>query len=103
MGGKTEDEGDGSRDLENGSRTPTAASAAAAAAATGRTAALHRAGAVAGRATRPSAVARLSRLLSVRSGTARVVLAAGVSVAWMFFSNFLIIVNKHILKDLKFP
>jgi len=66
-------------------------------------AALHRAGAIPGRSTRPSAVSRISRLLSVRSGTARVLLAAAVSVAWMFFSNFLIIVNKHILKDLNFP
>ncbi|GBF93366.1 drug metabolite transporter superfamily [Raphidocelis subcapitata] len=55
------------------------------------------------RAGRPSLVAAVSRALSVRSGTARVVLAAATAVAWMFFSSFLIMINKHILKDLNFP
>ncbi|KAI8463840.1 MAG: triose-phosphate transporter family-domain-containing protein [Monoraphidium minutum] len=58
-------------------------------------------------ARRPSAgvgaAARISRALGVRSGTGRVILAAAVAAAWMFFSNLLILLNKHILKDLKFP
>jgi hypothetical protein len=36
------------------------------------------------------------------SGTGRAVLAAGVSVTWMCFSSLLILLNKHILKDLNF-
>lgn len=68
-----------------------------------KTAKLQKAGAVPGHSTRPSAVSRVARALKVRSGTARVVLAAAVSLAWMASSNALIIVNKHILKDLKFP
>lgn len=52
---------------------------------------------------RETLAAQLSRLLSPRSGPARVAMAAAVSVSWMFFSSVLILVNKHILKDLKFP
>jgi hypothetical protein len=55
------------------------------------------------RAPRGSLVGTISRVFSVRSGTARVLLAVFVSVSWMFFSSLLILVNKHILKDLKFP
>jgi hypothetical protein len=55
------------------------------------------------RAPRASLVGTISRVFSVRSGTARVLLAVFCSVAWMFFSSLLILVNKHILKDLKFP
>lgn len=68
-----------------------------------KTARLQRAGAVPGHSTRPSLASKLARALGVRSGTARVVLAAAVSVAWMVCSNLLILVNKHILKDMKFP
>lgn len=56
-----------------------------------------------GRAARPSMATQLGRYFSLRSGTARVLLAAMVSIAWMFFSSMLILLNKHILKDLKFP
>lgn len=37
-----------------------------------------------------------------RSGMIRVLLAAAVATGWMFVSGLLIMVNKHILKDLKF-
>ncbi|KIZ00215.1 hypothetical protein MNEG_7751 [Monoraphidium neglectum] len=56
----------------------------------------------AGRLTRAGLAPQLGRALSLRSGTARVVLAAAVSVAWMFVSSLLILLNKYILKDLKF-
>lgn len=36
------------------------------------------------------------------AGVIRVLAALGVSVGWMFVSSLLILVNKHILKDLKF-
>ena len=55
------------------------------------------------RTSRISMATQLSHLLSLRSSTARVVLAAVVSVAWMVVSSALILVNKHILKDLNFP
>jgi hypothetical protein len=47
--------------------------------------------------------AQVGRLLAARhTGTGRAVLAAAVSVTWMCFSSLLILLNKHILKDLKF-
>jgi hypothetical protein len=36
------------------------------------------------------------------AGVIRVLAALGVSAGWMFVSSLLILVNKHILKDLKF-
>jgi hypothetical protein len=50
----------------------------------------------------------LNALLSKVTGTVsnagviRVLAAFGVSAGWMFVSSLLILVNKHILKDLKF-
>lgn len=46
----------------------------------------------------------LSKVTGSVSNTAaiRVLAAFGVSAAWMFVSSLLILVNKHILKDLKF-
>lgn len=55
-----------------------------------------------------SSKVKLSALLSCFTATAgnagalRVLAAFGVSAAWMFVSSLLILVNKHILKDLKF-
>jgi hypothetical protein len=54
------------------------------------------------RSSLSGSMAQLTKLVPMRAGTARVVLAASVSVAWMFFSSVLILLNKHILKDLKF-
>jgi len=45
----------------------------------------------------------LTKFFNPRSGTARMVLAASVSIGWMVFSSMLILLNKYILKDLKFP
>lgn len=55
------------------------------------------------RQPRSSLTAQIGRAFSLNKGAARAVLAAAVSVAWMFFSSVLILLNKYILKDLKFP
>ena len=55
-----------------------------------------------------NSVSNLNALLSKVTGSVsnhgliRVLAAFGVSAGWMFVSSLLILVNKHILKDLKF-
>jgi hypothetical protein len=39
---------------------------------------------------------------AARSGLVRVLLAVAVACGWMFVSSLLILLNKHLLKDLKF-
>jgi hypothetical protein len=39
---------------------------------------------------------------AARSGMVRVLLAVAVALGWMFVSSLLILLNKHLLKDLKF-
>ncbi|KIY94675.1 hypothetical protein MNEG_13286 [Monoraphidium neglectum] len=95
MGQKDDDRED---DLESGSKSPLLQQRGAPAQPFNP-----HAPAPAGPFKRPGAASRIGRLLGVRNGTARVVLAAAVASAWMFFSSLLILLNKHILKDLKFP
>lgn len=55
-------------------------------------------------ARRSSGVSPIQRLTAAtqHSGTVRVMMAVAVAVSWMFVSSLLIMVNKYILKDLKF-
>jgi hypothetical protein len=61
-----------------------------------------------GKGPRNSSSGSLKALVSKVTGTAasagvlRVLAAVGVSCGWMLVSSLLILINKHILKDLKF-
>jgi hypothetical protein len=55
-----------------------------------------------GRSSNGFAVEKPRPAAAQRSGLVRVLAAVAVAVSWMFVSSLLILLNKHLLKDLKF-